>query len=149
MTHMKQIFFIAVIISLTLFACKKSGSSGSATASLDGKWRMILVKDNASGLTTTKPPSIQNDVDITFTSTNPAIGTFVGNTPTNDIWKNDYSIGANQTITIPDLAMTKIKETPWGILFVDNIRSSQEYSFEAGRLLNIKTTNKTLTFHKQ
>jgi len=45
--------------------------------------------------------------------------------------------------------MTKVAETSWGILFVNNIRSSQEYSFEVGGLLNIKTTNKTLTFHKQ
>jgi len=110
---------------------------------------MLHVKDNASGLTTTKSSSIQNDVDITFTSTNSSIGTFIGNTPTNDIWKNEYSIGANQTICIPNLAMTKVAETSWGILFVNNIRSSQEYSFEVGGLLNIKTTNKTLTFHKQ
>ncbi len=145
---MKQVLFLAVIISLTQFACQKSNSPDPAPTSLDGKWRMIVVKDNASGLTTTKPSSIQNDVDITFTSTNSTIGTFIGNTPTNDIWKNDYSIGANQTITIPVLAMTKVGETSWGILFVDNIRSSQEYTFEIGGILNIKTTNKKLTFHK-
>ena len=146
---MKQILFFAVILSLTQFGCKKSDSSEPAPTSLDGKWRMITVKDNASGLTTTKPASIQNDVDITFTSTNLISGTFIGNTPTNDIWKNDYSTGANQTITIPVLSMTKVAENSWGVLFVDNICSSQEYTFEIGGILNIKTTNKTLTFHKQ
>ena len=67
----------------------------------------------------------------------------------NDIWKNDYSVGANQTITIPVLAMTKVGETSWGKLFVDNILSSQQYTFEPGEMLNIKTTNKTLTLHKE
>jgi hypothetical protein len=145
---MKQIFFLIVIISLSLFSCKKTNSVDPIPTSLEGKWRMILVKDNASGLATTKPSSIQGDVDITFTSTSMTNGTFVGNTPTNDIWENDYSIGANQSLTIPVLAMTKVGETPWGILFVDNIRNSQEYSFEIGGKLNIKTTNKTLTFRK-
>ena len=146
---MKQILFFAVLISLTLFGCKKSYSSEPAPSSLDGKWRMTKVTDIASGLTTTKPSSISKDVDITFTSTNPSTGTFFGNTPTNDISKSDYTIGSNQTIIIPALNMTKVGETSWGILFVDNIRSSQEYSFEVGGLLNIETTNKILTFQKQ
>lgn len=109
---------------------------------------MILVKDNTSGLTLTKPSSIQGDVDITFTSTNSTMGIFFGNTPTNDIWQNDYSIGANQAIAISVLSMTKVGETSWGKQFVDNILTSQNYSFESGDRLTIKTTNKTLTFRK-
>ena len=146
---MKQIFFFAVMLSLTQFGCKKSDCLESASKSLDGKWRMITVKDNASGLITTKSPSIQNNVDLIFTSTNLNSGTFIGNTPTNEISKNSYSTGTNQTITIPVLSMTKVAETSWGILFVDNICSSQAYTFEIGERLNIKTTNKTLTFLKQ
>lgn len=145
---MKQIFFLIAIIGLTLVSCKKTDSVDPIPTSLDGKWRMIIVKENASGSTTTKPSSIQGDVDITFTSTSTTNGTFIGNTPTNDIWQNDYSIGANQSMTIPVLAMTKVMETSWGNEFVNNIRSSQEYSFEIGGRLNIKTTNKTLTFRK-
>ncbi len=146
---MKQILFFAVILSLIQFGCKKSDSSEPAPTSLDRKWRMITVKDNASGFITTKSASIQNDVDLLFSSTSLTSGTFIGNTPTNDIWKNGYSTGANQTITIPVLSMTKVAETSWGILFVDNICSSQEYTFEIGGILNIKTTNKKLTFRKQ
>ena len=145
---MKQVIFLIGIIGLTLFSCKKLDSIAPIPTSLDGKWRMIIVKENASGLTTTKPSDIQGDVDITFTSTSSTNGTFMGNTPTNDIWKNDYSIGSNQSITIPNLAMTKVMETFWGKEFVDNIRNSQQYSFEIGGRLNIKTTNKTLSFRK-
>ncbi len=145
---MKQIFFLIAIIGLTLFSCKKMDPVNPIPTSIDGKWRMIIVKENASGLTTTKPTSIQGDVEITFTSASTTNGTFFGNTPTNDIWQNDYSIGTNQSLTIPNLSMTKVGETSWGKEFVDNIRNSQEYSFEIGGKLNIRTTNKTLTFRK-
>ncbi|WP_018611657.1 hypothetical protein [Segetibacter koreensis] len=145
---MRRVLFFAVIIGLTQVACKKSNSSSPVPSALNGKWRMIVVKDNTSGLTTTKPSSIQNDVVITFTPTNSTTGTFIGNTPTNEIGRNEYSIGANQTISIPVLAMTKVGETSWGTLFVDHIRSSQQYTFEVGGILNIKTANKTLTFSK-
>ena len=146
---MKQILFLIAFIGLTQFSCKKSDTKDPIPTSLDGKWKMIIVKENTSGSTTTKPSSIQGDVEITFTSTSTTKGTFIGNTPTNDIGQNDYSIGTNQTLTIPNLSMTKVGETSWGKEFVDNIRSSQQYSFEIGGRLNIKTTNKTLTFQKQ
>lgn len=145
---MKQTFLFIAIISLILFSCKKPNSGDLILTPLEGKWRMIMFKDNESGLTITKPTVIQKDVDITFTSTNPIIGTFIGNTPTNDISKNEYSIGPNQTISIPALGMTKVGETSWGSLFVDNIRNAQEYNFEIGGRLNIKTADKTLTFKK-
>jgi hypothetical protein len=145
---MKQIFFLFAIISLSLLSCKKTNSVDSTPASLDGKWRMIIVKENASGITTIKPSSIQGEVEISFTSTSMTNGTFIGNTPTNDIGQNDYSTGANQSISIPVLSMTKVMETSWGNEFVDNIRSSQNYSFETSSRLAIRTTNKTLLFQK-
>jgi len=146
---MKQILFLISILGLTQFSCTKSNSCDATPTSLDGKWRMIIVKENISGSSTTKPSSILGDVDITFTSINPTNGTFIGNTPSNDIEPNDYSVGPNQSLTIPNLSMTKVGETSWGNEFVDNIRSSQEYTFENCIRLNIKTTNKTLTFQKQ
>lgn len=146
---MKNAFLLVAILGVTQFSCKKSNTSDPISTSLDGKWRMTVVKDNSSGLTTTKPASIQNDVDITFTFTSTTNGTFSGNTPTNEIGKSDYSIGANQTIIIHNLLMTQVGETPWGNEFVENFGSSQKYSFEIGGRLNITTTNKTLTFQKQ
>lgn len=61
---------------------------------------------------------------------------------------NDYFIGPNQSMSIPDLGMTKVVETSLGKEFVKNIRDAQEYSFEVGGKLNIKTAEKTLTFQK-
>jgi hypothetical protein len=143
---MKQILFVILLIGLTQFSCTKSESC--APTSLEGKWRMIIVKDNILGSLTTKPTSIQGDVDIVFTSSSSTTGTFVGNTPTNEIQSNDYSVGPSQSIAIPNLNITKVAETSWGNEFVDNIRSSLEYNFENCDKLNIKTSNKTLTFQK-
>ena len=145
---MKQLLLLVATIGSILISCVKAGPCDPMPASLDGKWRMITVKENSSGLTTTKPASIQGDVDITFTGINAAHGIFTGNTPTNTIMQNNYSIGANQSLSIPNLNMTKVMETTWGNEFVNNIRDSQEYSFEANGRLHIKTTNKTLIFKK-
>jgi hypothetical protein len=145
---MKQLLLLVATIGSMLISCIKAGPCDPLPASLDGKWRMITVKENSSGLATTKPSSIQGDVDITFTAINAARGSFTGNTPTNSIMQNDYAIGANQSLSIPNLNMTKVMETAWGAEFVDNIRDAIEYSFDTGGRLHIKTINKTLTFKK-
>jgi hypothetical protein len=146
---MRKILLFATVISMAQFACKKpTASNRPAATPLDGSWRMILVTDNASGLTTTKPATIPNDVDITFTSVTPTNGTFTGVTPTNQIWENGYSTGTGETITIPALGITKAWETGWGFLFVGHIRSSLAYTLPSSDILNIRTINKTLTFRK-
>ena len=115
---------------------------------LNGKWKMIIVKDNLFGTTVTKPSYVQKDVEITFTVVNASGGTFIGKTPTNEIWQNNFYIGANHTLSIPVLSMTKVMETSWGNEFVSNICSSQTYSFDVHKMLHIKTTKKTLVFQK-
>lgn len=145
---MKRITFAFAIMGLLLLSCNKSVSTSPKPTSLEGAWRMIVVKDNVSGLTITKSNEIPGDVDIVFTPGSLTNGTFTGNTPTNEIWQNSYSVGINQSITIPCLSMTKVMETTWGDEFVDNICSSQNYSFEKDGLLIIKTINKTLTFRR-
>lgn len=146
---MKQVFFFIAMISLVLFSCDKpSHIQGPGTTSIEGKWRMITVQDVASGITTTRPASIQGDVDISFTPENTINGTFNGNTPTNTIAQNEYSIGVNQAMSIPNLSMTKVMETTWGDLFVKNIRNTREYNFDTDGRLHIKTTTMILTFRK-
>jgi len=156
---MKQLLFFLAIGVCIVFSCKKSDpvkqisnqrsdSVIQTQTILDGKWRMISVKENISGEILTKPTSILRDVDITFSSTSLTDGTFIGNTPTNTIMKSDYSVTAIQNMTIKSLFMTKVMETPWGNEFVDHILNSQEYNFENGSKLTIKTLTKTLTFQK-
>ena len=145
---MKHAFLFVAFISLILCSCQKPNSADPASASLSGAWRMIIAADNASGLTTSKPPSIQGNVDITFTPGIAARGTFTGLTPSNHIGESDYSTGPNQSLAVSNLFMTKIAETSWGAEFVNNIRSAERYTFDKSGKLIIVTTNKTLTFIK-
>jgi len=145
---MKQTLFSIAMLTSLLLSCSKRDSVVSPLTSIEGKWRMTIVKDNVSGFTTINPSTFQGDVDITFTSTGLTSGIFSGNTPTNNIWQSDYSKGNNMTISIQNLNMTKVAETSWGSEFVDHIRSSREYSFESDGKLSIKTINKTLTYKK-
>ncbi|MEO8109471.1 MAG: hypothetical protein ABI594_05555 [Ginsengibacter sp.] len=145
---MKQAFPFIVFISLILCSCQKPNHADPALASLSGTWRMIIAANNASGLTASKPVSIQGNVDITFTPGIATKGTFTGLTPSNHIGGSDYSTGSNQSLTVSNLFMTKIAETSWGAEFVNNIRSAERYSFDKSGRLIIVTTDKTLTFIK-
>ena len=146
---MKYAFLFITFITLALFSCKKPNSADPAISSLNGTWRMIIAADNASGLATTKPSSIQGNVDITFTPDMATGGTFTGLTPSNQIGVSDYSTGPNHSLAVSNLFMTKLAETLWGAAFVNNIRSAERYSFDKSGRLIIVTTDKTLTFIKR
>ena len=144
---MRQLFILTFIFT-TLFSCKKDNSSNVTPIAPDlvGKWRMVSVKDNSTNITTTKPSSISGNVDITFAFTTSEAGTMNGLTPTNSLY-SDYLIGRNRTISIPAVTATKIIETSWGLLFLDNVTNSQDFIFDTDGRLNINiSTNKTLTF---
>lgn len=144
---MKRILVFSTILLAVLFSCKKKDSE-DLVQSIEGKWRMILVEDNVSGATTIKPASIQGDVDITFVSASTTNGSFTGNTPTNDISPSDYSVGPNQSLTIPAVSMTKVMETSWGTEFVDHIRDSRGYFLNTNGNLSIITVARILTFKR-
>jgi hypothetical protein len=138
-------------ICLTLFACKKDNSSSAtpAVADLAGKWRMISVKDNATNIITTKPSTISGNVNITFTFSSSVAGLMSGVTPTNSL-NAAYSTGSNGALLIPAVSATKVIETTWGQMFLENITHSRDFTFDTqGRLLINAATNKTLTFARQ
>lgn len=146
---MKQVIFSIAIVSLTLLSCNKPYPTGSVSATLEGNWRMMIVKNNTSGTIITKPADIQGNVDITFLAINSTSGSLNGHTPTNLIVESNYSTDTNRRLSIPVLVMTKVAETSWGSEFVNNIRSSQKYHFETDGKLVIETLEKTLTFQRQ
>lgn len=140
---------LLILVSLLLFSCSRQTSIDSAPATLQGNWRMIIVKDNHSGLITTKPANVQGNVDITFTAiNNNNAGVILGCTPTNRISQSGYSIGMNQQLAVSVLNMTKVQETVWGSEFVDHIRGAQQYHFESNGKLAIETTENTLIFER-
>ena len=145
---MKRILPFIALVSFTLLSCSKEYSVEFVPASLNGTWRMITVKDNFSGLTISKPSDLQGDVVITFTAKSNSAGIFYGHTLTNQIGESNYTTGANQSLSIPSLFMTKLAETSWGQEFVNNICTSIEYSFESNGNLVIRTTNRILIFER-
>lgn len=142
----KALFFVA--LTIVHFSCQKKDATYTTLQSIDAAWRMITVKDNASGISTGKPSSIQGDVDITFMSVGAMNGVFSGATPTNQIYQSDFSIRNSNEISVQNLMMTKVAETSWGKDFVDHIRDAQAYSFDANGYLTIVTANNTLTFKR-
>src|SRR3954452_3371656 len=149
---MKTSTLIIAFTGLLLFSCQRTisypvpASPETVPTSLNGTWKMIQVKDIGGDILVTKPSSITGDVIITFVSTSATAGTYTGNTPTNQIGASKYFLSTENTISIPELNMTKLWETEWGKLFADNIRDAKSYWFETGQKLNINTTTKTLTF---
>jgi hypothetical protein len=144
---MKKLLLFVLVICLTQMACQPTAVA-PVTPSLNGtSWKMILVKDNVSGTSFNKPAPFQNDVQITFSSASSVLGSFKGKTITND-FDGDYTLGSYQTMAVPIMNMTKVAETYWGSFFVDNIRSAQYYSYQAGNQLIIITEKVTLTFEK-
>src|SRR5687767_8722312 len=146
-TAMKPLLLLIAFISIMHVSCEKTVAD-TALDSLAGKWKMIAVKDNATNVSTTKPASIAGDVIILIIAHNASSGSLSGNTPTNEIFQNNFTVGQNGEIAIPALSMTKVAETIWGSLFVDYIRDAEEYNLEPGGRLNIRTTAKTLSFVK-
>ena len=109
---------------------------------------MVMVKEINSGVTTKNPASAEEQVEITFTATTDSTGTFSGKTVVNTINGAEYKASVNQTIQIPFLIMTKVGETPWGYLFVNNILNAVQYNFDSDGRLNINTPVKILSFQK-
>src|SRR4051794_34711318 len=133
---MKRVMLFLSIVMLLVLSCSRQDVISSTPATLEGNWRMIVVKDNSSGLITTKLSDVQGNVDITFTEMNDTSGTVYGHTPSNQISQSDYSVGANHQLRIPFLNITKVWETSWGSEFVNNIRSAREYNIDsAGKLV--------------
>jgi hypothetical protein len=142
---MRYILLLA-FIGLTQFGCKKGNPAISMAGDLAGNWRMVSVKDNSTNITTVKPSTITGNVDINFTFSSSDAGLMSGVTPTNSLNAN-YSTGGNRALSIPAISATKIIETTWGHMFLDNIPYSRDFMFDPDSRLNINTsTNKTLTF---
>lgn len=146
---MKKLLLILCSVSFFIFSCTKNDDSNQCAgkaADLNGTWQMVTVKDNATGITTSKPAAVKAEVVITFSDSGATKGIFTGNTPTNIIYGAEYTTNCDRSFLLSYLSMTKVAENEWGILFVDHIRNASKYDFESNNKLTIITTNKTLGF---
>lgn len=137
-----------VVTCLVIFSCTKKNTDNFSIVKpgLAGGWRMISVTDALANTASVKPSSISGDVDINFQYSTSIAGMVDGVTPTNSL-QGDYTTPANGSLSIPAISMTKVMETSWGLLFLNNITFTRSYSFSTDGKLNITTaTNKILTF---
>jgi hypothetical protein len=63
--------FFLFLLLLPVLSCDKTGCLSN---SLDGKWKMILVKNNTTPAGFPKPAGIAGDVIITFTTSSSTTG---------------------------------------------------------------------------
>lgn len=87
-------------------------------------------------------PNDMRDVVITFHQRSPSGGTLTGYTPANQIFPCDYTVTADQGLSVPALNITKVAEHEWGAYFVDHITTAQRYHFENGALWITATGNR-------
>lgn len=148
--HSKKVYmksFLLLFVAALLFgSCKKERGHASATA-LNGQWKMVKVIEATTGFVTLRPASINRDVVMNMTVQSATSGTINGHTPTNTL-SGEFTTAATNRITIPGVAASKVMETPWGALFLDNITMAQTYNVDCNEL-RINTTNNTLFFQKQ
>lgn len=145
---MKRPTILIAFLAVTVFSCSRSMDKVTTpTGSLEGTWRMVAVKDNATSLQYDKPGAITGEVEITCVAVNAGKGFFNGKTPTNTLWA-DYTLEPIDKIVIPAVAATKVSETSWGLDFLYNITTADTYSFEEGGRLRIHTEKKTLIFKR-
>jgi hypothetical protein len=141
---MRKLLFILFTITF-LLACKKAELTTIAPV-LNGSWRMEEVHDNLTNTTTTKPVTLIGNVDITFAFNDYYTGNITGATPTNSL-SGSYAVSQNRSINVTAVTITKVAETSWGQLFLDNINNAESFVFNSnGRLRINSTTNKVLIF---
>jgi hypothetical protein len=144
---------MTAILSLALFSCSRDADSDMirlGKTSIEGNWRMVLVKDNVSGLSYAKPGATPGDVEITFVAVTIYNGFINGRTPTNSVYGDYklYRVSNDSRITIPSMSSTDVVETSWGLNFLYNIMKSDSYSIEPDGKLRIHTEKKTLYFER-
>jgi len=143
---MKRIIGL-LLLPLLIFSCQRKADH-LWPPSLEGSWKMTAVKNQATGLFTTKPAGIPGEVEIIFAAVNGNKGIFSGKTPTN-AFNGHYSTSEGRFITIPAVSASKVVETSWGLDFLMSITSALEYTFEAGDKLIITTPDYQLYFQRQ
>ena len=141
-------FLLFLAVSALLFSsCTRDNDI--MVDKLDGRWKLITVIDNASGIPQTKPVNAPPaDVELEFSFTNPTAGTTRGKTQTNLIGGSFSTVEGTHSISVSQFLSTKISETSWGKLFMANISEAEEYQFGAPAKLRIRTKAKVLVFTK-
>jgi hypothetical protein len=143
---MKYALSLLINVSVILLSCEKAQDE-VVPVSLEGSWKMVTVADIPTGVIEYKPESIRGDVIISFVRANASGGSFTGNTPSNVFGPDEYLLSSGNTLMISRLTITKVAESNWGNLFIENIRNTSKVRLEFAELL-IETPAKLFRFQR-
>lgn len=104
------IFAAAFLVLMT--ACKKDKVSNPQN-SLEGQWKLVIVKDKSTGATYSSPAGSSRDIIINFKTNG-----FSGQTLRNSFSDGSYTLLNGSDITFGSFNMTKIAEDEWGSMFI-------------------------------
>jgi len=131
--------FIPVLIaSFTLCTSCSKQSVVSPRPQLEGKWRLIEVKDIANDSLVAQRNSTES-VIVDFVGINESSGIMYANTTFNKIETQFLAVSAT-SIKFPQYVCAKTYDSAWGRAFLDNIGFAESYTL-AGTILSIKTGN--------
>lgn len=119
--------FITTLI-LLFVGCKKEETPSTSQNSLDGEWKLVMVKDKGTGDQFFKLPGTSGDVVIRFSGNN-----FSGHTLINNLADGEYTFVNGSELTIGSFAMTKVMEDQWGGMFLTVLQSCGLQSFSPCR----------------
>jgi hypothetical protein len=146
---MKQLLFLTLIVAITQFSCKKPDTQDPTPLTIEGKWRMVTVTDNATNISFSKPAICQGEIEATFTLSSSTDGSFIGSSWLNE-FDGTFNMGASNHLIIPYYSMTKsyyLYDRYWGEYFYNNIRFVTDYNFDnAGKLILNTSKNISLSF---
>lgn len=124
-----KISMISVISLLTLLiSCRKDADSPAVQNSLEGEWKLVMVKDKGTGDQFFKLPGTSGDVVIRFSGNN-----FSGHTLINNLADGEYTFVNGSELTIGSFATTKVIEDQWGSMFLTVLQSCGLQSFSPCR----------------
>src|SRR5687768_16663922 len=129
---MKKI--ISALLTVVLFFSCTPELEPAAPQHIRSTWKMKYVMENRTGFLHTEPAN-SKEVDISFIPINESEGHIYGHTPTNEIFGSWYVLPGPRLFTLKELKMTKMAETAWGALFVDNILAAETIHIDHTGLL--------------
>jgi len=144
---MKNKISSALILLLILTACNKDKTT-TATATLNGKWKLVKYHNLTNGTSESEPTNISRSIIIEFVD-NGIKGNMNGHTVTNSVG-GEYELFQDNKMKTLSFGGTKIGEPNWGDKFWDAIHASSSYDRRSDKLyIYFNADSEKMEFKKQ
>jgi len=101
---------LVFLLLITVFCgCGKEDAHGSAKGALDGRWKLIAIKDKSTNQLLVPPPGSDNRVYLAFKGNR-----FSGQTMNNTITDGTFTLNTSNSITFENYTSSLATENEWG-----------------------------------